>query len=270
MTITEAITNVLNRNQQGLSSKEIYEIIVKESLYHFKAKNPQNIVNVEIRRQCQDLDFPTAYKKKLFTIIKKEKNINYYGLISNSKEKFSETKTKFCTDNSDMLPEERILLAYKEHIEIIKNQLIYTILENDPCFFEKMVVDLLVKMRYGYDVNSGIVTGKSHDNGIDGIIEEDKLGLDKIYIQAKGYKSSNKVSAPEIQKFIGAMGKNNKGVFITTSSFTKEACKEAEKAFKNIQLIDGSKLSDLMLIHNIGVTNKCSFSVYQLDEDYFK
>lgn len=270
MTITEAITNVLKRNQQGLSSKEIYEIIVCESLYHFKAQNPQNIVNIEIRRRCQDLDFPTAYKKKLFTIIRKEGHTNYYGLISNNKDEASKSKSNISTDMYDSLPEEKMVFAYKEHIEIIKNQLIDTILENDPCFFEKMVVDLLIKMGYGYDEKSGIVTGKSHDNGVDGIIEEDKLGLGKIYIQAKRYKRSNKVSAPEIQKFIGAMGKNNKGVFITTSSYTKEACKEAEKAYKNIQLIDGSKLADLLLVYNVGVTNKYTYSVYQLDEDYFK
>ena len=270
MTITEAIIDVLNRNNQGLSPSEIYDIILSESLYHFKAKNPVNIVNVEIRRQCQGLDFPTAYQKKLFKIVERRNRTNYYGLISDDNVESSNSKTKSETDTSEMLPEEKIHSAHLEHIDTIKNQLIDTILENEPCFFERMVVDLLLKMGYGYDENSGIVTGKSHDNGVDGIIEEDKLGLDKIYIQAKRYKRSNKVSAPEIQKFIGAMGKNNKGVFITTSSYTKEARKEAEKAFKNIQLIDGSKLADLMLIHSIGVTNKKTYSIYQLDEDYFK
>lgn len=130
--------------------------------------------------------------------------------------------------------------------------------------------DLLLKMGYGYDRNSGVVTGGSHDGGIDGIIYEDKLGLDMIYIQAKRFSQRNKVGRKEVQAFIGAMGNIQKGVFITTSGFTKEAksCTEQQPQ-KYVRLIDGSMLTDLMVKYGVGVDTIQSFNVYKLSSDYF-
>lgn len=125
-------------------------------------------------------------------------------------------------------------------------------------------------MGYGCDDKSGQVIGKSHDGGIDGIISEDKLGLNLIYIQAKRYNEGNSVGRPEIQRFIGAMQKAEKGVFITTSKFTKEALDFANaESRKHIRLIDGDSLVELMIKHNVGLERIKEYIVYKIDEDYF-
>ena len=131
-----------------------------------------------------------------------------------------------------------------------------------------MVVDLLLKMGYGHDKTSGIVTGKPHDGGIDAIIKEDKLGLDSIYIQAKRYDKNNTVGGPAIQQFIGAMGKISKGVFITTGSFSKPAIEEASNPGKQqIDLIDGEDFITKLAEFGIGVKE---VKDYEIDEDYFQ
>lgn len=265
MTITEAIIEVLKDRTDGCTAEEIYNLIAAKKLYTFGAKSPISVIKIEIRRQCLGINFPTAYNRKLFRLVKTEEKKSYYALLQSSGAAIPLTEDT----STDLLPEERIVSDYEEHLQLIKIQLIEKILENDPSFFEKMVVDLLVKMGYGYDNDSGIVTGRPHDGGIDGVIKEDKLGLDSIYIQAKRYKLSNTVKAPESQQFIGAMGKVNKGVFITTSSFTKGAVKIAQDAVKTISLIDGDSLADLMITHKAGVTVKKNIMLYQLDEDYF-
>ena len=137
--------------------------------------------------------------------------------------------------------------------------------ENSTYYFEKVVLKLLKKMGYG----DFIETSKSGDGGIDGIINEDKLGLDKIYIQAKRF-NENKVREKDIRNFIGAMsGDTNKGVFVTTSLFDKGAEEKAKNAHHKIILIDGNKLVDLMHEFNVGVQIKQTYEVKQLDEDFF-
>ena len=124
-------------------------------------------------------------------------------------------------------------------------------------------------MGYGYDKDSGIITGKSHDGGIDGVINEDKLGLDLIYIQAKRYNAKQSVGRKELQAFVGAMESVSKGVFITTSGFTKEARTFIDRQQKNIKLIDGEWLADLLVKHQIGINTIQSMSIYRLDSDYY-
>ena len=268
MTIINAIKVVLQNHKEGLTPKEIYDFIIEKEMYSFGAESPISVVNGMIRKHCRGLDFPTACNKKYFKIIRTENKINYYGLLLEDDEP-DNSEEKIISESNDMLPEEKIINAYQEHLKLMKERLIDMILANDPSFFEKMVVDLLLKMGYGYDRDSGIVTGKPHDGGIDGIIKEDKLGLDSIYVQAKRYKPQNSVKGSEIQQFIGAMGKVNKGVFITTSSFTKSAVKNAKEAYKTVQLIDGNHLAELMLIYEAGITVKKNIMIYQIDEDYF-
>ena len=152
----------------------------------------------------------------------------------------------------------------------IRQQLLDSILELDPSFFESLVVTLLVKMGYGPDEQSGAVTKASHDSGIDGIIREDRLGLGLIYLQAKRYAPQNKVGRRAIQEFVGAMEHVSKGIFITTSSFTPEALSYAEKQQqKSIKLIDGQLLSDLLVKYEVGVNVAQTVSVYRIDSDYF-
>ncbi len=146
-----------------------------------------------------------------------------------------------------------------------KNNLLEKLKALDPYYFEKVILILLKKMGYG----DFIETTKSSDGGIDGIINEDKLGLDKIYIQAKRF-TENKVREKDIRNFIGAMsGDTNKGVFVTTSIFDNGAIAKAKNAHHKIILIDGNKLVDLMHEFNVGVQVKSVYEVKHLDEDFF-
>lgn len=148
----------------------------------------------------------------------------------------------------------------------VKIELLTKLKNIDPYYFEKVVLILLKKMGYG----EFIETKKSNDGGIDGIINEDKLGLDKIYIQAKRYES-NKVREKDIRNFIGAMsGDTRKGVFVTTSEFDKGASIKAKEAHHSIILIDGNKLVDLMHQYSVGVQIKEIYEVKEVDEEFFE
>lgn len=167
-------------------------------------------------------------------------------------------------------PEESI----ENSFQTIRNSLASEILEQikscSPKFFERLVVELLVKMGYGGTLeDAGQAIGKSGDGGIDGIIKEDRLGLDVIYLQAKRWEGS--VSRPEIQKFAGALLGNQarKGVFITTSGFTKEAREYVKTIASTIILIDGDDLADLMIDFNVGVSVAVNYEIKKIDSDYF-
>ena len=148
----------------------------------------------------------------------------------------------------------------------VKDELLEKLKAIDPFYFEKVILILLKKMGYG----DFIETSKTGDGGIDGIINEDKLGLDKIYIQAKRY-GENKVREKDIRNFIGAMsGDTQKGVFVTTSSFDPGAVKKAHDAHHTIILIDGIKLVDLMHQYNVGIQIKVIYEVKELDNDFFE
>lgn len=175
--------------------------------------------------------------------------------------------------NDDLTPTEQLEQAYHSIIDDLAADLLQKTLEQSPYFFEHLVVDLLVKMGYGGSfANSAQVTQYVHDDGIDGIIYEDKLGLDKIYIQAKRYKLDNTVGKPQIQQFSGALDeqKATKGVFITTSSYSKEAKQYVQNLNKKIVLIDGQELARYMIEYNVGVSTKQVYEVKRIDSDYFE
>lgn len=162
-------------------------------------------------------------------------------------------------------PQDLIDEGFNEIELEVKNELLTKLKNIDPYYFEKVILILLKKMGYG----DFIETSKSQDGGIDGIINEDKLGLDKIYIQAKRF-NENKVREKDIRNFIGAMsGDTNKGVFVTTSLFDNGAIEKAKNAHHKIILIDGKKLVDLMHEFNVGIQIKSVYEVKQLDEDFF-
>jgi len=172
--------------------------------------------------------------------------------------------------NSESTPKELIDSSFK----ILNNELSEEILESihncSPQFFENLVIDLMLSMGYGgSNKEAGKAIGKSSDGGVDGLINEDKLGLDTIYLQAKRWK--NKVGAPEIRDFVGSLvGKqSNKGVFITTSSYTSEAIAYAGSVQHKVILIDGLKLTELMIEHGIGVSEVKKYSLKKIDYDYF-
>lgn len=175
--------------------------------------------------------------------------------------------------NDELTPTEQLEQAYHCIVDDLAADLLQKTLEQSPYFFEHLVVDLLVKMGYGGSfANSAQVTQYVHDDGIDGIIYEDKLGLDKIYIQAKRYKLDNTVGKPQIQQFSGALDeqKATKGVFITTSSYSREAKLYVEKLNKKIVLIDGQELARYMIEYNVGVSTKQVYEVKRIDSDYFE
>lgn len=166
---------------------------------------------------------------------------------------------------SNASPQDLIDEGFSQIERETKNELLEKLKEIDPYYFEKVILILLKKMGYG----DFIETTKSSDGGIDGVINEDKLGLDKIYIQAKRF-TENKVREKDIRNFIGAMsGDTNKGVFVTTSLFDKGAEEKAKNAHHKIILIDGNKLVDLMHEYNVGVQIKATYEVKHLDEDFF-
>ncbi|MCX9504836.1 restriction endonuclease, partial [Vibrio cholerae] len=217
------------------------------------------------------LDFPSASPVKHFVLASKNGKIaKYYLLDSEPLVKVKKTSL-IATEEfiNDKLPEEKLHDAYLEHLRNIKTLLLEQIISSEPAFFERLVVDLLLSMGYGGGFeNAGIVRGSPGDGGIDGVIKEDKLGLDKIYIQAKRY-TDNKIGRPDLQQFVGAMENVQKGVFITTSSFAKTAEAYVEKQQKSIVLIDGDQLCELMVKHGVGVTNMKSYSTFKIDTDYF-
>lgn len=174
-------------------------------------------------------------------------------------------------------PEERTpdeLLEYA-HLELQKSlaqDLLQQVKACTPQFFETLVVDVLVAMGYGGSVKDAAqVVGKSGDGGIDGIIKEDRLGLDVIYVQAKRWDERNPVSRPEIQKFVGALHGHhaNKGVFITTGRFAEPARSYVEGLTAKVILVDGEQLARYMIDYNVGVTLRASYEVKKLDSDYF-
>lgn len=172
---------------------------------------------------------------------------------------------------SEATPEEMLEAGYTKLSENLVDDILVNIAQCSPSFFEHLVVDLLVHMGYGGSFSEAAqVVGKSGDEGIDGIIKEDKLGLDTIYIQAKRWKGV--VGRPEIQKFAGALlgQKASKGVFITTSSFTKEAEEYAASVDRKVVLIDGQKLASLMIEHNVGISTVRTFEIKRIDSDYFE
>lgn len=172
--------------------------------------------------------------------------------------------------SSDATPEEALDSAYQRLRLDLEAELLEHVKAASPSFFERLVVELLVRMGYGGTLrDAGQAVGKSGDGGIDGIIKEDRLGLDLIYIQAKRWDGT--VGRPEIQKFAGALQghRARKGVFITTSSFSGDALDFTSRIESKIVLIDGATLAKHMIDHNVGVSISRSYEVKKIDSDYF-
>lgn len=178
--------------------------------------------------------------------------------------------TESAATNESRTPEEEIEESYQALRDSLGKDLLQRLKSASPSFFERIVVELLVRMGYGGTrKDAGQAIGKSGDEGVDGIIKEDRLGLDAIYVQAK--KWENTISRPEIQKFAGALQgfRAKKGIFITTSDFSKEAIEYAAKIDSRIVLIDGEQLWNLMIDFGVGVTTIATYEIKKVDTDYF-
>lgn len=191
--------------------------------------------------------------------------------FKNRKKEKSEVPSEVdASHDNNQTPEEALDAAYQQLRNDIQEEMLTQLKSNSPYFFERAVIDLLLKMGYGGNRHDAAkAVGKSGDGGIDGIINEDRLGLDVIYIQAKRWEGT--VGRPEVQKFAGALQgrRAKKGIFISTSFFTREARDYVQNIDTRIILIDGERLSQLMVDHNVGVFTAGSYDIKKIDSDYF-
>jgi restriction system protein len=169
-------------------------------------------------------------------------------------------------------PEEQIEAAYEAVQSALRADLLDRISQNSPAFFEQLIVDLLVGMGYGGSHKSAAQQlGRSGDGGVDGVINEDRLGLDRLYVQAKRYAPENTVGQPAVSAFVGSLVGfgATKGVFVTTSTFSRQAREYVRYLPQRVILIDGKQLADLMIEHNVGVRTSRAITFKRLDEDFF-
>jgi restriction system protein len=169
-------------------------------------------------------------------------------------------------------PEERIEAAYQEIHATLRRDLLERIAQNSPAFFEQLIVDLLVAMGYGgTHKNAAKQLGRSGDGGVDGVINEDRLGLDRVYVQAKRYAQGTTIGRPDVQGFVGSLvGLGaTKGVFVTTSAFSSGAIDFVKHLSQRVILLDGQTMADLMIEHGVGVRTAQAIVLRRLDEDFF-
>lgn len=175
------------------------------------------------------------------------------------------------TTETELDPIEQIEQGISRIHDEVAADLLSRLMANDPAFFEQAVIDLLVAMGYGGTNGRATRTALTNDAGIDGIIDQDTLGLNRVYVQAKRYGPGNRVQRPELQGFVGALsGKADGGVFITTSQFSAGARAYAEAVPTRIILIDGARLASLMIRHGVGVQVKQTVQIVEIDEDFFE
>jgi restriction system protein len=225
-------------------------IVITELGRQTLAKNPERIDAKYLRQFPAFLEFQTVTRSGLE----------------------SATDNDAVSAIQEQTPEEQLENAYQRIRKGLAVELLNKVVEMSPQFFEQLVVELLVKMGYGGSMaDAGQTIGRSGDEGIDGTIKEDKLGLDIIYIQAKRWRPGNVVGRPELQKFFGALaGKGaKKGIFITTSSFTREAKDYAPLSDTKIVLINGEQLAQLMIDNNVGCTTQTGYEYKKMNIDYF-
>lgn len=175
-------------------------------------------------------------------------------------------------DSTSVTPEEQIEAAYQAVVAALRADLLDRIGQNSPAFFEGLIVDLLVAMGYGGTHKSAAAQlGRSGDGGVDGVVNEDRLGLDRVYVQAKRYAATNSIGRPDVQAFVGSLvGLGaTKGVFVTTSSFSPQARDFVKHLSQRVILIDGRQLADLMIEHGVGVRVSRAIEFKRLDEDFF-
>lgn len=212
-------------------------------------------------------DFPNGVSEKEIKALGEDPNsslIPYVASVSSKADRPAPSDSV-----ASLTPTELIQAGVERINEEVSSELLYRLLDKEPAFFEQAVVDLLLKMGYGGQNGRGVVTSLVNDGGIDGVIDQDLLGLNKVYIQAKRY-GGKPVGRPDIQAFVGALsGKADAGVFITTSRFSETAFDYVNSIPTRVILVDGEKLVSLMIQHGVGVQVTESFSVVEIDEDFF-
>ena len=272
----------IHYNEMRIKVRDEFYADLSEELLRLKTKSGDPVVLNRIGwgksylHQAKMVFFPTRglvqiTDKGLVTLssgrltlqdIKKDKDFMAYQKEKEANRVISENQIQ---DREDVSPQDLIDSGIDSIEKDVKHDLLSRLKTMDPYYFEKIIGVLLKKMGYGHFQE----TSKSRDGGIDGVVNQDVLGLDKIYIQAKRF-DENQVREKDIRNFIGAMsGDTSKGVFVTTSTYHTEAVKKAKEAHHKIVLIDGNQLTDLMYQFGIGVQVKSTYEIKELDEDFF-
>ncbi|MDO5644873.1 MAG: restriction endonuclease [Dermabacter sp.] len=220
-------------------------------------------------RQLIEL-FPNGAKERDIKALGADPRSPIREYVASTDPKTAESASTAPAKESSMTPIEQVQSGVERIHDEVAVELLARLQGKDPGFFEQAVVDLLLAMGYGGTTGAGSVTQISNDGGIDGVIDQDILGLSRVYIQAKRYKGDNSVGRPDLQAFVGALsGKADSGVFITTSRFSEGARLYAENVPTRIILIDGARLTGLMIRYGVGVQVKETYKVVEIDEDFF-
>ena len=188
---------------------------------------------------------------------------------SRGRRSLNETAERASDVADELPPEEQLEASYRRLRASVEEELLQAVKAMSPAFFERLVVDLLLRLGYGWSETSGEALGRSGDGGIDGVIRQDKLGLDLVYVQAKRW--DNPVGSPVVRAFAGSLAAHRakKGVLITTSTFTKDARADAERMGERIVLVDGQELAALMYETGLGVSTTATYEIRKVDSDYF-
>lgn len=243
----------LFRNRWGWGRFELKKAGLVETLLNADTKITQEGLNVLKQN-------PEKINRKFLLQIPQ-----YSEFVKSMKEKQGEKLETISFDSENRTPEDMIIDGYNEIRTNLEQEILDKINQSSPDFFERLVVTVIEKMGYG----KGTVTGRSGDGGVDGIILGDKLGFEEIYLQAKRWGGT--VSRPDINKFAGSLldKKSKKGIFITTSDFSKEAREYVKKIDTKIILINGKTLTDLMFEYNVGFKTGDTYQLKKIDEDFF-
>lgn len=236
-----------------ISSPRRGRFTITEQGKHLLASNPER---VDVPRLLQNPAFAEFYRR------------NGSAPVAPTDELVGHTSSAAASAT----PEEQIEAAFATLQAALRDDLVQRILQNTPAFFEKVIVDLLLAMGYGGSRRDAATQlGRTGDGGVDGVISEDRLGLDRVYVQAKRYAFGNAVGRPEVQAFVGSLvGLGaTKGVFVTTSTFSSQAAQFVRHLAQRVVLIDGRQLADLMIEHGVGVRAARTLALQRIDEDFF-
>lgn len=279
--ISQAVDDLAN--QLGLTEEEQIELLPsgKQALFSNRVHWAKTYLNkaslieltkrghFKITQRGQDVlkSKPTRIDNKF---------LSQYEEFCQFKEKTNPEKNKEILDVAlleNQTPDEIMRSAYNKIEASLAQELIERIRNSLPEFFENLIVDLLLAMGYGGSrEDAGRALGRSGDNGVDGVIDQDALGLDRVYIQAKRYRAANTVGAPDIRDFFGSLDRHkaSKGLFVTTSSFSVAAKETASFLSKRIVLIDGEQLARLMIRYNVGCRIEDTLYIRKIDEEFFE
>ena len=235
------------------ATRRAHFVITERGIQAVQSNNPIN--NVYLKQFDEFIAFKT----------KSNDDANDSGEVLSAQE--------IADDDDDITPDEALRAAYKKINEALTEDILQRTRKVTPEFFERLLIDLLLAMGYGgTGEGAAHALGKTGDNGVDGVIDQDPLGVDQIYIQAKRYAEGNNVSAGDIRDFFGALNlkRAQKGIFITTSAFTQSAIETAQNLGNRIVLINGKELAKLMLRYNIGSRDEQVLHLKKIDEEFFE